>query len=50
MKFKTRSFADPAAAAARILEIANSIAPDRDGRISVGKINSVFIALGGSRF
>ena len=49
MKYvEPHAFADPAAAAAKIIEIANTIEADRNGRISVGKINSVFIALGGS--
>ena len=49
MKFvEPRPFEDAAAAAAQILDIANGIGPDRDGRISVGVINKEFMALGGS--
>jgi hypothetical protein len=40
MKFvANRSFADPEAAARKLMEIANSVKPVQDGRIHIEKIN-----------
>ena len=40
MKFVAdRSFADPEAAARKLMEIANSVEPVQDGRIHIEKIN-----------
>jgi len=40
MKFVAdRSFADPEAAARKLMEIANSVKPVQDGRIHIEKIN-----------
>jgi hypothetical protein len=44
MKFVTpRPFADPAAAARKLLEIANTTEAPRDGRIHIEKINAPFL-------
>jgi hypothetical protein len=42
-----RSFADPAAAAQRLVEIANTIEPVQDGRIFIELINTPFLREGG---
>lgn len=42
-----RPFADPAAAAAKLLEIAAGLPADK-GRICVGRWNNIFLAAGGS--
>jgi hypothetical protein len=44
----TRPFADPEAAARRLMEIANSVEPVQDGRIHIEKINGPFLRAGGS--
>ena len=44
MKFANDSpYADPEAAARRLLEIANSVAAMQDGRIHIEKINNPFL-------
>jgi len=49
MKFKEdRPFADPEAAVARLLEIANGIEADHAGRIAIGAINHAFLSAGGN--
>ena len=49
MKFKEdRPFANPEAAMAKLLEIANGLEADRAGRIAVGAINHAFLSAGGS--
>jgi hypothetical protein len=45
MKFvELRPYADPATAARRLLEIANTIEPVQDGRIHIEKINGPFFS------
>jgi hypothetical protein len=45
MKFiEPRPYADPEAAARKLLEIANSVEPVQDGRIHIEKINGPFIS------
>jgi hypothetical protein len=45
MKFiEPRPYADPEAAARKLLEIANSVEPVQDGRIHIEKINWPFLA------
>ena len=49
MKFKEeRPFANPEAAMAKLLEIANGLEADHAGRISVGAINHAFLNAGGN--
>jgi hypothetical protein len=49
MKFsESRPFADPDAAARKLLEIANGIDPAQDGRIYIELINAPMLALGSS--
>ena len=49
MKFVERhSFADPFAAARKIIEIANRVEAAQDGRIFIERINEPFLAVGGS--
>ena len=49
MKFKEdRPLADPEAAMARLLEIANGIEADHAGRIAIGAINHAFLSAGGT--
>jgi hypothetical protein len=43
----TRPFADPEAAARRLMEIVNSVEPVRDSRIHIEKINGPFLRGGG---
>jgi hypothetical protein len=44
MKFvQPRPFADPEAAARKLMEIANSVEPVRDGGIHIEKINGPFL-------
>jgi hypothetical protein len=44
MKFiEPHPFADPEAAACKLMEIANSVEPVMDGRIHIEKINRPFI-------
>jgi len=44
MKFvHQRPFADPKAAARKLMEIANSVEPVQDGRIHIEKINEPFL-------
>jgi hypothetical protein len=43
----TRPFADPEAAARRLMEIANSVEPVQDGRIHIEKTNGPFLRGGG---
>jgi hypothetical protein len=43
-----RPFADPAAAARKLLEIANATEPVQDGRIHIEKINAPFLREGGT--
>jgi hypothetical protein len=44
MKFATdRTFADPEAAARKLIEIANSVEAVQDGRIHIEKINGPFL-------
>jgi hypothetical protein len=48
MKFVKRSaFADPDAAARKIIEIANGIETAQDGRIYIELVNAQFLAAGG---
>jgi hypothetical protein len=43
MKFiEPRPFADPDAAARKLMELANAVEPVQDGRIHIEKINSPF--------
>jgi hypothetical protein len=45
MRFvEPRPFADPEAAARKLLEIANSVEPVQDGRIHIEKLNWPFLA------
>jgi hypothetical protein len=45
MKFAAaRPFADPEAAARKLMEIANSVEPVKDGRIHIEKINWPFLS------
>jgi hypothetical protein len=49
MKFVERHpFADPFAAARKIIEIANRVEAAQDGRIFIERINEPFLAVGGS--
>jgi hypothetical protein len=49
MKFVTeRPFADPAAAAHKLVEIANGIEAVQDGRIYIELVNSAFLDAGGT--
>ena len=49
MKFVTnRRFADPEAAARKLVEIANGIEPVQDSRLYVERVNAPFLAAGGS--
>jgi hypothetical protein len=49
MKFVERHpFADPFAAARKIIEIANRVEAAQDGRIFIERINEPFLAAGGS--
>jgi hypothetical protein len=49
MKFVTPSkFIDPAAAARKLLEIANGIEADHAGRVEIGTVNRQFREAGGS--
>jgi hypothetical protein len=49
MRFiENRPYADPAAAARRLLEIASTVEPIQDGRIHIEKINSPFLREGGT--
>jgi hypothetical protein len=43
-----RPYADPEAAARKLVEIANTIEPVQDGRIHIEKINTPFLRAGGS--
>jgi hypothetical protein len=45
--FQPRSFADPDAAAPKLLEIANAVEAVQDGRIHIEKINEPFLRDGG---
>jgi hypothetical protein len=49
MKYvKTNSFADPDAAARKLVEIANGVEAVQDGRIFIERVNEPFLAAGGS--
>jgi hypothetical protein len=49
MKFVERHpFADPDAAARKIIEIANGVEAAQDGRIFIERVNEPFLAAGGS--
>ena len=49
MKFvEPRPFADPDAAARKLVEIANGVEAVMDGRIYVERVNAPFLAAGGS--
>jgi hypothetical protein len=49
MKFiEKRLYAEPALAARRLLEIANTIEPVQDGRIHIERINEQFLREGGT--
>jgi hypothetical protein len=49
MKFiEPRPFADPDAAARKLIEIANSVEAVQDGRILIERVNEPFLAAGGS--
>ena len=49
MKFVERhSFADPDAAARKLIEIANGVEAVQDGRIYIERVNEPFLAAGGS--
>ena len=43
-----RPFADPDAAARKIIEIANGVEAVEDGRIYIERVNAPFLAAGGS--
>ena len=43
-----RPFADPDAAARKLIEIANGIEAVQDGRIYIERVNAPFLAAGGS--
>ena len=43
-----RPFADPDAAARKIVEIANGVEAVQDGRIYIERVNAPFLAAGGS--
>ena len=43
-----RPFADPDAAARKIVEIANGVETVQDGRIYIERVNAPFLAAGGS--
>ena len=44
-----RPFADPDAAARKIVEIANGVEAVQDGRIYIERVNAPFLAVGGTR-
>ena len=44
----TRPFADPDAAARKLIEIANGVEAVQDGRIYIERVNAPFLAAGGS--
>jgi hypothetical protein len=49
MKFVERHpFADPDAAARKVIEIANDVEAAQDGRIFIERVNEPFLAAGGS--
>ena len=49
MKFIEKCpYADPAAAARRLLDIASTVEPIQDGRIHIEKINTPFLTEGGT--
>ena len=49
MKFvKRHPFADPDAAARKVIEIANGVEAAQDGRIFIERVNEPFLAAGGS--
>jgi hypothetical protein len=49
VKFVTaRTFADPDAAARKLVEIANAVEADQDGRIAIELINAPFLEAGGT--
>ena len=49
MKFiERRPFADPDAAARKLVEIANGVEAVQDGRIFIERVNEPFLAAGGS--
>ena len=49
MKFVERHpFADPDAAARKVIEIANGVEAAQDGRIFIERVNEPFLAAGGS--
>jgi len=49
VKFVERQpFADPDAAARRIVEIANGVEAVQDGRVFIERVNEPFLAAGGS--
>ena len=43
-----RAFADPDAAARKIVEIANDVEAVQDGRIYIERVNAPFLAVGGT--
>jgi hypothetical protein len=43
-----RAFADPDAAARKLIEIANGVEAVQDGRIYIERVNAPFLAAGGS--
>jgi hypothetical protein len=49
MKFvNARPYADPDAAARKLIEIANGVEAVQDGRIYIERVNAPFLAAGGS--
>jgi hypothetical protein len=49
MKFVAANpFADPHAAARKLVEVANDVEPVQDGRIYIERVNEPFLAAGGS--
>jgi hypothetical protein len=49
MKFAAdRPLADPDAAARKLVEIANDVEAEQDGRIHIERVNEPFLAAGGS--
>ena len=44
----TRPFADPDAAARKLIEIANGVEAVQDGRIYIERVNAPFLAAGGN--
>jgi hypothetical protein len=48
MKVASRPFADPGAAARKLVKIANDVEAVQDGRIYIERVNASFLAAGGN--